>query len=199
MLSVSSSIQAAFEPGPCATSSWPTKSTRTPPRTQSTLLEAMNERSTTSDRPARGAVPGDGDAELRGALPRLPLPESQIDRFSCIRNRLPRPEDQRRTLLKSFRAPRRGSGAAPGRAERRRGAATPRTPPSACTSRRSSPIMSWRWHGRRGARRTSRSASRRAARSPGGTPGGPRRSAKGATTFSPTISSRWRRRCWRTA
>ena len=132
-----------------------------------------------------------------------PLPESQMDRF-LLRLRIdysPLPRMQRRHPARVAGAPRgRGSGAAPGRLGAWPRCGGCRMRPSGCTSL-PEPRRLCRGGGGGDQRRfcrTSRSVSRRAARSPGGTPDGQRRSARGATTCSPTISSRWRRWCWRT-
>jgi len=63
----------------------PTRINRATPKTQSALLEAMQERSVTvcgTDAQTQRTVPGAGDAEPhRAGRARTPLPEAQLDRF----------------------------------------------------------------------------------------------------------------------
>ena len=81
---------------------------RTPPRTQSALLEAMNEGQVSVDGRTYALdtpflVMATQNAEERYGT--YPLPESQMDRFLRIRIDYPSPEDERRILLESAGRP----------------------------------------------------------------------------------------------
>ena len=171
---------------------------RTPPRTQSALLEAMNEGQVSVDGRTYPLEPpflvmATQNAEERYGT--YPLPESQMDRFLLrIRIDYPSPEDERRILLDRRGAPRTRWPASSRCCPWPR-CARCRTPPSASTCRPSWPTTSSRSRARRAGRRTCRWACRRAASWPGETPPAPRRWPTAATTCCPTTSSRWRDRC----
>ena len=112
---------------------------RTPPRTQSALLEAMNDGQVSVDGrtyPLERAVPGDGDAERRGALRHLPaarvadgpLPAAHPHRLPVARGRAAHPARIAGAPRGRAGAPRAGAVASPRCARCRR-------PPSASTCR----------------------------------------------------------------
>lgn len=74
----------SFQPGPVFTNLLlADEINRTPPKTQSSLLEAMEERQVTVDGtpPAPGTLPGRRDPEPGRVRGTYPLPEAQLDRF----------------------------------------------------------------------------------------------------------------------